>query len=183
MARLLSTSLLILSGVAESLVLAHGARHPVVPARRLVSAQEAAQDAPAPNYAELGMSSIDNMLRMLGDLEPPQVLRDLKAAVEEGDESEIKTGLYKMLIVQALEYELSDDGMLKPSSLDFSDLSTDEEAKKETMRYVYSYGITMYKRGLIELEPLQELVLSQLAGRVGMDGKRFDEWLEMPRVS
>ena len=29
----------------------------------------------------------------------------------------------------------------------------------------------MYKRGMIELEPLQELVLTKLAGRVGMDGQ------------
>ena len=32
-------------------------------------------------------------------------------------------------------------------------------------------GITMYSRGMIKMEPLQELVLTKLAGRVGMDGK------------
>merc|ERR1719198_448582 len=110
------------------------------------------------------------MLRMLGDLEPPAVLRDLKVAVQASDVPAMQSGLYEMLIVQALSYELTDEGTLRPSTQDFADLSVDEESKKETMRYVYSYGITMFKRGMIQLEPLQEMVLTKLAARVGMDG-------------
>eukprot|EP00966_Prymnesium_polylepis_P115688 2674520-Prymnesium_polylepis.1 len=78
------------------------------------------------------------MVSMLGDLEPPQAMRDLKTALSDGDEAAMKAGLYEMLIAQALEFELQENGTLTPSTLDFGDLSVDEDSKKETMRYVYS---------------------------------------------
>ena len=91
-----------------------------------------------PNYAELATTAIDNMIRMLGDMEPPAAVRDLKAAVAAEDVDAIQTGMYDMLITQALDYQVQEDGTLTKNKFDFSDLSVDEDSKKETMRYVYS---------------------------------------------
>ena len=78
------------------------------------------------------------MLRMLPeDMEPPQACRDLKAAVAAEDVDAMQIGLYNMLITQALEFKVQEDGTLTKNDLDFSDLSVDEDAKKDSMRYVY----------------------------------------------
>ena len=93
----------------------------------------------APNFVELSTNAIDNMLRMLPeDMEPPQACRDLKAAVAAEDVDAMQIGLYNMLITQALEFKVQEDGTLTKNDLDFSDLSVDEDAKKDSMRYVYS---------------------------------------------
>lgn len=105
-----------------------------------------AEGATEVNYAELGTGAIDNFLQMLGeDQEPPMVLRTLKSAVESGEKAAIQAAMYEMLIVQAIEFQLSDEGKLVPSELDFTDLSVDEQAKKETMRYVYSCTVAKPK--------------------------------------
>jgi hypothetical protein len=45
------------------------------------------------------------------------------------------------------------------------------------MAYIYSYGITMFKRGLIRPEPLMKIVEERVARRVGLDGPGLDQWL------
>ena len=64
--------------------------------------------------------------------------------------------------------------------MDYADKDDDEVKKK--LRYVYGYGITMYMRGMLEEDFLKEMVLERLAGRVGLDGAAFDQYLDMPAV-
>jgi hypothetical protein len=51
---------------------------------------------------------------------------------------------------------------------------------REKLAYIYSYGITMFKRGMLDGDSLKEIVLADIAGRVNMDGPEFDKWLEIP---
>ncbi|KAL3932252.1 MAG: hypothetical protein SGPRY_000781, partial [Prymnesium sp.] len=111
-------------------------------AGRVALSQQA--DAAQVDYAEVGTNAVDNFIRRLGDdMDPPDAVRELKAAVSEGDVSGIQRGVYEMLIVQALDYQLTEDGMLRKNELDFSDLSVDEEAKKESMRYAFDEWLEM----------------------------------------
>eukprot|EP00316_Scyphosphaera_apsteinii_P021375 CAMPEP_0119303138 /NCGR_PEP_ID=MMETSP1333-20130426/4624_1 /TAXON_ID=418940 /ORGANISM="Scyphosphaera apsteinii, Strain RCC1455" /LENGTH=173 /DNA_ID=CAMNT_0007305731 /DNA_START=45 /DNA_END=566 /DNA_ORIENTATION=+ len=134
------------------------------------------------NFADLATASIDNVLRMCGeDVEPPKSLVSLKLAVKNDDEVAMSTGMYNVLVEQTLDYDTVGEGeamRLKATSLDYS--QTDDDRVKQKMRYVYSYGISMYQRGLIAPELLKDIVLNRLASRVGMDGPAFDQWLEMP---
>ena len=51
---------------------------------------------------------------------------------------------------------------------------------REKLAYIYSYGITMFKRGLIKPAPLQKIVEERVAGRVGLDGPGLDQFLNVP---
>ena len=53
---------------------------------------------------------------------------------------------------------------------------------KEKLAYIYTYGISMFKRGYISQDALKDAVLNNVASRVGMDGPAFDQWLEIPAV-
>ena len=57
----------------------------------------------------------------------------------------------------------------------------DEEVRKK-LAYIYSYGITMFKKGYIDGEVLKEAVLTKIAARVGLDGAGLDQYLSMPAV-
>ena len=50
------------------------------------------------------------------------------------------------------------------------------------MAYCYEYGIKMFTRGLIKEDDLKQVVIEKLAGRVGLDGPKFDQWLGTPAV-
>ena len=67
-----------------------------------------------------------------------------------------------------------------PTKVDYA--NTDDPKVKEKMAYIYSYGITMFKRNFIAGDALKEIVLERIAGRIGMDGPTFDQWLEIPAV-
>ena len=89
----------------------------------------------------------------------------------------------RLLVDQALDYDtLETDGqvVLVPTSVDYTNL--EDPRIKDKMKYVYTYGIGMYTRGMMEAEQLKAIVLERLAGRIGMDGPAFDRYLEMPAV-
>lgn len=54
---------------------------------------------------------------------------------------------------------------------------------REKIGYVYTYGISMFKRGYINEGDLKDAVINKVAGRVGMDGPALDKWLEIPAVN
>ena len=66
----------------------------------------------------------------------------------------------------------------QPTKVDYS--NKDDDAVREKMAYIYSYGITMFKRGLIRPEPLMKIVEERVARRVGLDGPVLDQWLNVP---
>ena len=50
---------------------------------------------------------------------------------------------------------------------------------KARLKSVYTYGIQMLLNGFIAEEDLKECVLERLAAKVGMDGPKLDEFLDM----
>ena len=131
--------------------------------------------------AQMATSACDTLMGMLADgTEMPKAMIPVKEAVQSGDDAEISKQLYKLLVEQTLDYDSTEEGMLVPTTVDYS--KTDDPKVKEKMTYIYSYGITMFKRDMIGGEALKEIVLSDIAGRVNMSGEEFDKWLEIPAV-
>ena len=115
---------------------------------------------------------------MLGDdVDPPSTLLPLKSSISEGDPNAISAALYTLMVEQALDYDVN-DGQLFKTKLDIT--NKEDDAVKEKLMYIYSYGITMFKRGLIQQEPLQQIVEERIAKRVGLDGPGLDQWLNVP---
>ena len=139
---------------------------------------DAADDAQAQEQAA---SAMDQMLNLLGDLEPPEALRELKfAMMDDADAAKIRALLYKCVIVQQLDYNLveEDPPRLEKAAFDFKNREDDELIGR--MQYVYSYGIKMFQAGMISEADLKPIVLEELCGRVGMTGEELDQWLAMP---
>jgi len=161
--------------------LAHSARFAVHPLPvRFADVRAKAEDAPG--TAEMATAAIDQLLRMLpDDTDPPATLLPLKSAISDGDDPAIIAALYAVMIDQTLDFDVSDEGMLVQTVADYSKYESDP-AVREKMSYIYSYGITMYQRGMIGEQPLKDLVESKIASRVGLDGAGLDQWLSVPAV-
>ena len=142
-----------------------------------ISMEEA---APQVSIAERATAAIDTIMGMMGEgVDPPTSLIDLKNSVSAGDPMDIGDKMYLLLCEQSLDYDLVDGTMVK-STLDYS--NKDDPKVKEKIGYVYSYGINMYKMGLVSGDRLKDAVLSKVASRVSMTGEELDKWLEIPAV-
>jgi len=131
------------------------------------------------NLGETATAAIDNVLGMLGeDTEPPKGLVAVKAAVADGEKLKIGNAMYLLLVEQCLDYDVTEEGVMVPTVMDYS--KTDDPKVREKMQYIYTYGISMFKKEFISQEDLMDAVLTKVASRVGMDGPAFDKWLEMP---
>ena len=132
------------------------------------------------DMAEMATAAIDTLMGMLGDdTAPPKTLVPLKQAIQSGEGDAISKELYCVLVEQTLDYDV-EDSKLVPTSVDYKNL-TDPKVR-EKCSYIYSYGITMFKRDMIAGEVLKEIVLECIAGRIGMSGEEFDQWLDIPKV-
>jgi len=135
-----------------------------------------------PSIADLAAQAIDQMMSILQEgVQPPPSMMQLKQSLNDGDEHAMKTNIYLLLVDQSLDYDTVEEGDLVsmvPTTVDY--YNTEDPRVKDKMRYVYSYGISMFKRGMIDGEHLKSIVLEKLAGRIGMDGPTFDQYLEMP---
>jgi len=150
---------------------------------RLVATDaEAASEAPtAVDIAESASRAIDTLVGMLDDgVSPPPSLLALKQAIESGESETIAKALYELLVEQTLDFDMSEERKLVETKVDYS--QTDNALVREKMLYVYTYGISMFKRGYISGDALKEVVLEKVAARVGMDGPEFDKWLNIPAV-
>lgn len=138
------------------------------------------QEAAALNIAETASAAVDGVLQMLGDdTEPPKSLLAVKQSVQEGDELEIGAALYLLLVEQALDYDMV-EGKMVPTTVDYG--NKDDPKVREKLGYIYSYGISMFKKNYIAEDALKDAVLNKVANRVGMDGPAFDQWLAIPAV-
>ena len=146
--------------------------------RTAVIVLDAAEDAQAQEQAA---GAMDQLLNLLGDLEPPEALRELKmATMDDADAPTIRALLYKLVIVQQLDYNLleGDEPRLEEAKFDFK--NKDDAELVGRMQYVYSYGIKMFQAGMITEEALKPIILDELCARVGMTGEELDQWLAMP---
>jgi len=131
----------------------------------------------------MGRSAIDSLIGMLAEGEdPPDSLKGLKSACDEAaDAKDINLKMYLVLIDQALNYKVNEEtGTMSRVELDFNNREDEQVASK--MAYCYEYGIKMFMRGLLKEDDLKQVVLEQLAGKVGLDGPAFDQWLGTPAV-
>ena len=141
------------------------------PAVHLASMTPSLRSAPVmqsdANPFELATAQADNMMNMLGELDPPPSLLGLKQAVSSGDIDQLRAAQFELLVDQTLLYDTAGDdetGMtLVPTT---ATMAQDDEITKEKMRYVYSYGIKMFMAGFLKQENLQEIVIERLAKKV-----------------
>merc|ERR1712113_465135 len=124
------------------------------------------EDAAA-SMADMATAAMDQLLRMLPEgMDPPESLLTLKSAISEAGDGTITEALYAVMIDQTLDYDVTAEGMLAETKADYSNHETDPLVR-EKVSYIYSYGITMFKRGKID-------------ARVGLDGAGLDKWLAIP---
>ena len=150
------------------------------PFARVQVTRAAAIVAQEQDMAEMATAAIDTLMGMLSDdAEPPKTLVPLKQAIQGGKGDAISKELYCVLVEQTLDYDVV-DSKLVPTTVDFTKL--DDPRVREKTSYIYSYGITMFKREMIAGDTLKEIVLERIAGRLNMSGEEFDQWLEIPKV-
>lgn len=70
----------------------------------------------------------------------------------------------------------AETGRLSPTEFDIKNNLDIPEVKKE-FKHLYSYGMELIKRGLIDLDTAKEVVQKRLIQRTGMEPEEFDKWL------
>jgi len=142
----------------------------------------AQDEAQTVDLAETATAAIDSLMSALSpEVEPPKALMPLKSAIQGGDQAEIAKSLYLLVVENALDYDVNADKVIVKSEVDYGNL--DDPRVREKIGYVYTYGISMFKRGYINEGDLKDAVINHVAGRVGMNGPALDKWLEIPAVN
>jgi len=108
---------------------------------------------------------------------PPELeaLRDARKA--NAPASEITIKIYDLMIERAMRYdEDPDTGSLTPTGFDIPNNLDVPEVKKE-FSHLYSYGMMLMNRGMLDGEDLKEIVIERLIKRTGLSPEEFDKWL------
>lgn len=108
-----------------SLALCASYRVPLLRAAHLSRSRAllAQEEAPNVDLAETATAAIDSLMSALSpDVEPPQALMPLKAAIQGGDQAEIGKGLYLLVVENALDYDVSDGKVIVKSDVDYGNL-------------------------------------------------------------
>mmetsp|Transcript_7053 Transcript_7053/g.7790 ORF Transcript_7053/g.7790 Transcript_7053/m.7790 type:complete len:219 (+) Transcript_7053:59-715(+) len=123
---------------------------------------------------------IENMMNALAEKSttPPPELEALKEARKtNAPTSEITMKVYDLMIERAMLYdEDPDTGSLTPTGFDIPNNLDVPEVNKE-FKHLYSYGMMLMKKGLLDGEGLKEIVLERLVKRTGLSPEEFDKWL------
>ena len=131
--------------------------------------EDSSADEPTPSIADNATAAIDKVLSSLGpDTDPPASLLSLKSAISDGDEPTISRELFCLLIEQTLDYDMTEEGTVIKSIIDYS--NKDDPEVRGRMEYVYGYGIQMFQKGFISADVLKPIVEERIASRVGLDG-------------
>jgi hypothetical protein len=69
-----------------------------------------------------------------------------------------------------------DTGVLTPTQFDIKNNLDIPEVKAE-FNHLYSYGMELIKRGMIDLDVVKETVKKRLIERTGLSPEEFDAWL------
>lgn len=134
-------------------------------------------EKPKINITEAAVGAAEKIMSMLGDnVEVPKEILSVKQAVEEGEPMAIGTALYKMLTWQTLEYDMN-NGTMVPTVADYA--NKEDLRVREKVGYIYRYGIHMAMRGLLSDDALEDVVVTSVASRLGMDGVALDKWLNI----
>lgn len=108
---------------------------------------------------------------------PPELeaLREARKANAPPKEMTIK--IYDLMIERAMRYdEDPDTGALTPTGFDIPNNLDVPEVKKE-FAHLYSYGMMLMNRGMLDGETLKEIVIERLIKRTELSPEEFDKWL------
>lgn len=90
---------------------------------------------------------------------------------------QLKTRSNNDAIEQGMMYDVdADTGVLTPTQFDIKNNLDIPEVKAE-FKHLYTYGMELIKRGMIDLETAKECVKTRLIERTGLSPEEFDEWL------
>ena len=78
---------------------------------------------------------------------------------------------------QGMTYDIDPEtGMLGPTNFDIKNNLDVPEVKAE-FNHLYSYGMQLIQRGLVDLETCKGVVEKRLIARTGLTPEEFDKWL------
>eukprot|EP00534_Pseudo-nitzschia_fraudulenta_P001354 CAMPEP_0201119740 /NCGR_PEP_ID=MMETSP0850-20130426/3854_1 /ASSEMBLY_ACC=CAM_ASM_000622 /TAXON_ID=183588 /ORGANISM="Pseudo-nitzschia fraudulenta, Strain WWA7" /LENGTH=211 /DNA_ID=CAMNT_0047385585 /DNA_START=164 /DNA_END=799 /DNA_ORIENTATION=+ len=122
---------------------------------------------------------LENMDNSLADKStaPPEleVLREARKA--NAPVEDITRMVYDLMIERAMRYDEDlDTGSLTPTGFDIPNNLEVPEVKKE-FKHLYSYGMMLMNRKLLDAEVLKETVIERLIKRTGLTPEEFDKWL------
>jgi len=108
---------------------------------------------------------------------PPELEALREARKKNAPPLEIASKIYELMIERGMRYdEDPDTGRLTPTDFDIPNNLEVPEVKKE-FSHLYSYGMMLMNRGMLEAEPLKEIVIERLIKRTGLSPEEFDKWL------
>jgi len=108
---------------------------------------------------------------------PPELEALREARKANAPASEITVKVYDLMIERAMRYdEDPDSGSLTPTGFDIPNNLEVPEVKKE-FSHLYSYGMMLMNRGMLDGEVLKEIVIERLIKRTGLSPEEFDKWL------
>lgn len=108
---------------------------------------------------------------------PPELDALRKARDADSDEGTLALRIYELMIEQGMTYDIdAETGRLSPTQFDIKSNLDVPEVKSE-FKHLYSYGMELIKRGLIDIETCKEVVKTRLIDRTGLSPEEFDKWL------
>lgn len=108
---------------------------------------------------------------------PPEleILREARKA--NADPKEMTVKIYDLMIERAMCYdEDPDTGALTPTGFDIPNNLDVPEVKKE-FSHLYSYGMMLMNKGMLDGEVLKGIVIERLIKRTELSPEEFDKWL------
>jgi len=127
---------------------------------------------------------VDNVRGNLGEgvAEPPELkaLDDLCNNYDTLPSKEsISICIYELMIETGMMYDRDPEtGIMTPTEFggDLGEKLDIPEVKAE-FKYLYSYGMSLISKKMVDINTMKEVVLEKLIARTGLEPKKFDEWL------
>ena len=122
---------------------------------------------------------LDTMDNALADKStaPPELEALREAREAKADPKDMTIKIYSLMIERAMLYdEDAETGTLTPTGFDIPNNLDVPEVKKE-FAHLYSYGMMLMNRGMLDGETLKEIVIERLIKRTGLSPEEFDKWL------
>ena len=129
------------------------------------------------------MESADNFLEAMDNqladksIAPPELEALREARKANADPKEMTLKIYELMIERAMRYdEDPETSTLTPTGFDIPNNLDVPEVKKE-FAHLYSYGMMLMKRGMLDGETLKGVVIERLIKRTELTPEEFDKWL------
>lgn len=108
---------------------------------------------------------------------PPELDTLREARKNNASATDITKLIYELMIERAMRYDEDlDTGSLTPTGFDIPNNLDIPEVKSE-FKHLYSYGMALMNRDMMDGEVLKEIVIERLIKRTGLTPQEFDKWL------